>query len=208
MEKAYIRRFDDMQVIHKTTATYENDYTDELDTQFRPLPEVVAYDSYFVDPQHGFDPYWNEDSYEQDKLEYKHTYDKPNDQIESDDPITDAQVSDALRYAIMDLWRVNPHLPLTSALPNFQLRPHNQQTQTAVINDQILPQLQVTPDRLTKFLPRSTNLPLKKANKAFFSRGFLGVKHRWAHEHGCFVRRHSGGRFTQNSITRTSYDIN
>ena len=55
-------------------------------------------------------------------MEYKDTYNKPNDQIESDDFITDAHESDALRYALIDLWTMDPHLPDTSALPNFQLK--------------------------------------------------------------------------------------
>ena len=100
-----------MHIIHKIFPTYEHDYTDNFDTQFRRLPEVVAYDAYFVDPQYGFDPCWDEDLYNQDKLEYKDTYNKPNDQIERDDLITDAHVSDALRHALIDLWIVNPHLP-------------------------------------------------------------------------------------------------
>ena len=82
MENAYIRRYNNMHIIHKTLPTYEYDYTDNFETQFRPLPEVVAYDAYFVDPQYGFDPYWDEELYDQDKLEYKDTYNKPNDQIE------------------------------------------------------------------------------------------------------------------------------
>ena len=81
--------------------------------------------------------------------------------------MTDAHVSDALRFAFIDLWTVNPHLPETSALPNFQPRPQNQQRQIAVIDDQVLPQLQVTPDGLTRFLPLSTNLPLKNKRKFF-----------------------------------------
>ena len=55
-----------MHIIHKIFPTYEYDYTN---TQFRPLPEVVAYDANFVDPQYGFDPYWDEELYDQDKLE-------------------------------------------------------------------------------------------------------------------------------------------
>ena len=101
-------------------------------------------------------------------MEYKDTYNKPNDQIECDDLITDAHVSDALRYALIDLWTVNPYLPDTSALSNFRPRPQNPQKQTAVIHDQILPQLQVTPDRLTRFLPLSTNLPLKNKRKMLY----------------------------------------
>ena len=96
---------------HKTHPIYEYDYTDNCETQFRPLPEVVACDKYFVKPQYGLDPYWDEDLYDQDKLKYKDTYNKPNDQVESDEIITDAHVSDALRYALIDLWTENPYLP-------------------------------------------------------------------------------------------------
>ena len=157
-----------MHIIHKTLPRYKYDYTDKFETQFRPLPEVVAYEAHFVYPQDRLERYWYADLYDQDKLEYKDTYNKPNDQIESDDLITDAHVSDALRYALIDLGTVNPHLPDTSALPNFQLRPQNQQRQTAVIDDQILPQLQVTPDRLTRSLPLSTNLPLKNKREMLY----------------------------------------
>ena len=156
-----------MHMIHKTLPTYEYEYTDNFDTQYRPLPEVFAYDTYFVDPQYGLDPYWFGKLYDQDKLEYKDTYNKPNDQIESDDLITDAHVSDALRYALIGLWTVNPHLPDTSALPNFQPEPQNLQRQTAVIDDQYLPQLQATPSGRTRFLPLSTNLPLKNKRNMF-----------------------------------------
>ena len=157
-----------MHIIHKTLPTYEYDYTDNFDTHFRPLPEVVAYDPYFRDPQYGFDPYWDEEIYDQDKLEYKDTYNKPNIQIESDDLITDAHVSEALRYAVIDLWTVNPQLPDTSSLPNFRPRPQNHQRQIAVIDDQILPQLQVTPDGLTRFRPLSKSLPLKNKRKMLY----------------------------------------
>ena len=124
-----------MHMTHKTFPTYAQDYTDKFDTRFRPLPEVVAYDTYLVYPQYRLDPYWDGDLYDQEKLEYKDTYNKSNDQIESDDLITDAHLSDALRYALIDLWTVNPHLLDTSALPNFQWRPKNQQKQKAVIEN-------------------------------------------------------------------------
>ena len=73
-----------------------------------------------VDPQGGLDPYCDEDLHDQDKLEYKYTYIKPDDQIESNDLITDAHLSDALRYAILGFWRLNPHLPDTSPLPTSE----------------------------------------------------------------------------------------
>ena len=71
----------------------------------------------------------------------------------SEDLFTDSHVSDALRFALTDLGTVNSHLPDTPAIPNFQPTPQNQQKQIAVIDVQILPQLQVTPDGLKRFLP-------------------------------------------------------
>ena len=63
---------------------------------------------------------------------------------------------------------MNPHLPDTSALPNFQPRQQNLQRQTAVFDDQVLPHRQVTLDGLTRFLPLSTNLPLKNERKMLY----------------------------------------
>ena len=45
-----------MHLIHKTLPRYDDDFTDNFDAQFRPLPEVDAYDTYFDDPQYGIDP--------------------------------------------------------------------------------------------------------------------------------------------------------
>ena len=98
-------------------------------------------------------------------MENKDTQNKPNDQIESHDFFTDAHIPDALRYALIDLCTVNPHLHIISSLPNFHPRPQNQQRQNAVIDDQIIPKLQITTDGLTRFLPLSTNLPLKNMSK-------------------------------------------
>ena len=50
-----------MHKIQKIFPTYECDYTDNFETQFKPLPDVIAYDAYFVDPQCDFDPYWDEE---------------------------------------------------------------------------------------------------------------------------------------------------
>ena len=66
-----------MHIIHKTLPTYKHDSTENFDSQFKTFPEVLADNTYFVDLQYGLDPYWDEDIYDQDKLEYKDTYNKP-----------------------------------------------------------------------------------------------------------------------------------
>ena len=55
-------------MIHETLPTDKHDYTEDFEIQFRPIPEVFAYDTYLVDPQYGRDPYWDENFYDQDKL--------------------------------------------------------------------------------------------------------------------------------------------
>ena len=85
------------------------------------------------------EPYWDEELYDQDKLEYKDTYNKPNDQIESDDLITDAHVSDALRYALIDLWTVNQKV--TRYISITKLSAETTKPLIAVIDDPILPHI-------------------------------------------------------------------
>ena len=165
-EKAFIQRHNSTHMIHKTLPTYQHDYTENFDTQFRSLPEVLSYNTYFVDSQYGLDPYWDEVLYNQDKLDYNDTYIKPNDENESDDQSFDAHVSDALRYSLIHLWTVNRHLPDTSSLPNFQPRPQNQQKQLAVIADQNLPQLSSNTRRTHKVSPTINKLAKKITTKS------------------------------------------
>ena len=70
-----------MPIIHKKPPTYEYDYREDLDTQLRPLPEVVTYNTYFVDPQYGLDTFRVEDLYDQDKSEYGAPDNNTSDQI-------------------------------------------------------------------------------------------------------------------------------
>ena len=56
MEKVYIQRYNNMHMIHKFLSPYKHDCIENFDTQFRPLPEFIAFDTYFVDPQYGLDP--------------------------------------------------------------------------------------------------------------------------------------------------------
>ena len=125
-------------------------------------------------------PFCDEDLFDQHKWEYKDTHNKSNDQVESDDLIRDAHVPDALRYALIDLWTVSPHLTDRSPLPNFQPRPKSQQRQIALIHNQNSPQLQVTPDIFTRFLHLSKNLPLKnKRKRLYFTMDFEELIINW-----------------------------
>ena len=161
-----------------------------------PFQKGYAYDTYFVDPQYGLHTYWDEDLNDQDKLEYTEAHNRSNEKYESDDLITDAHVSDALRYALLDLWTQNPQLADTSPLPNFQPRPQKWQRQVAIIDDQTLPQLQVTPDGLTRFLSLSKDLPLKNQRKKLYFAMFFRELNIEGLVDTVAVKRHSGSRLT------------
>ena len=89
-------------MIQKTIPTDKYDCTENFDTQPTPFPVVVENDTYFFEPQYALDPHWDEDLNDPGKLVYKDTYKKPHDQIENDNLITDAHVSEALLFALID----------------------------------------------------------------------------------------------------------
>ena len=107
-----------------------------------------------------------ENLHQQDTLEYDHNQNEQSEQSESHNLITDSYVTDVLQDALLNLWTVNPQLSETSPpLPRFPPRPQNHQRQIPVFDDQLFPELQVTPDILTNFLTLSTNPPLKKKRR-------------------------------------------
>ena len=101
-------------------------------------------------------------------LEGKYNDTKPKDQVEGTDLFADSNVSDAFRYVLIDMQSNNPQLPDTSPLHIFLPGPQNHQRQIAVSDHQLVPQLQVTPDRLTKSHPLSTNPPLKVKSRMLY----------------------------------------
>ena len=54
------------------------------------IVELALLHKYGIITTLPFSKYWDEEIFDQDKLGYKDTYNKPNNQIECDDLITDA----------------------------------------------------------------------------------------------------------------------
>ena len=113
-----------MHLFKKETPKHHKTVRQNIPTPFRTLPQIPDYEPQFIDPHCGQDPYWKDDLSDHDKLEYKHNFNKPPEQIEEDDIITHSHVSDKLRYALIGLWTVNPQLPITLPLPNFRQPPN------------------------------------------------------------------------------------
>ena len=157
-----MERYNKMQLFKQETPIHHKKVKQDIFTRFRPLPETCGYQPQFIDPRCQQKPYWNDTLYEQEILEYKHNFIKPTGQSEDADMFIDWNVSDKLRYALINFWTVNPQLPNTSPLPNFWTPSTFTKRQTPVINKEKIPQLQSISSENMKFLQWSTNLQLKK----------------------------------------------
>ena len=93
MEKPYIRRY---KIVHnhRPDRFYEIDYTKDFETQFRRLPLVEDYHPQYIDPEYGKDPYWDDELYDKQNLQFRRD-DYP--QIEDN----------KLSRAIIELWQPN-----------------------------------------------------------------------------------------------------
>ena len=67
MEKAYIRTF---KIIHnyRPDRFYDIDYTNDFETQLRPLPLIEDYHLQYPDPEYSKDPYWDDKLYDRQNL--------------------------------------------------------------------------------------------------------------------------------------------
>ena len=84
MEKAYISTY---KVVHndRPDRYYAMDYTNDFETQFRPLQTVEDYNPQNVDPEYSMDLYWDEDLYDKTTLQCKCDDYLPTD--DADDPV-------------------------------------------------------------------------------------------------------------------------
>ena len=103
-----------MQLIKKGTPTHQKTVTQNIPTPFRNLPEKPYREPQFIHPQYQRDPYWDDDLYDQEKLEFNHKFDESLKRTEDEDLITELCLSDKLRYALTDLWTFNLQLHPTS----------------------------------------------------------------------------------------------
>ena len=169
MEKTKVIRFNKLQVIHETLPQNQIDFTQIVDSTFRPLPQIEASEENFLHHQYGFDLYWEDHRYQQDSLEYRHNYIKPAEQIEDNNIFIYSHVSDTQRHALIDLWRTYPQLSGTSSLASFMSFVYpNKPRQQPVVDNDIGIQLKSTPDGSIKILPISTNLHPKNKRKMLY----------------------------------------
>ena len=124
----------------KESPIHNNTVKKDIPTRYRP--QIIDYEPQFIEPHYEQYPYWNDDLYDQRKLEDKRILNKSPEEIEEDDIITDSPVSDKPRYALNGLWTANPLLPIFSQLLKFGTSINFIKNQKSVIDTKSIPQLQ------------------------------------------------------------------
>ena len=125
--------------VHKReNTTHQKAVEQSTPIAFQFLPDIAENEPHFIDHYHQRDPYWSDDPFGQQTLDFGHISNKSTEQIEDDDIITDSHELDQLRYSLTDIWTVNPLLPNTSLLPTFRSQLAFKKRQKPVLDTEII----------------------------------------------------------------------
>ena len=134
-----------------------NSHTKDSESQFRPLQTVEDYNPHYYDPEYGRDPYWDDDIYDKQNLQFRNDDYPPTD--DEDDP----EIPDnALSRALIELWQ-----------PNFEAindQPHAIETQAAsgLLDETAFIHVLVNKEGEPAYIPLSTNLGLKYKKRMLY----------------------------------------
>ena len=82
MKTTYVERYNKKLLFKKETPTHDKTVTQNTPTPFPPSSKLPDCEPQFIDLHYQQDPYWNDDLYDQEKLERKNNLGKPPEQIE------------------------------------------------------------------------------------------------------------------------------
>ena len=165
MEKACIRTY---EIVNndRPDGFYEIDHTKDFETQFRPLQVIEDYHSQCPNPEYGKDPYWDDELYDRQNLQFRRDDYPPTD--DEDDPqIEDTKISRAL----IELWQPN-----SEALIEEIVEPQHQedyQGLNSLLDETAFLHILVEQQDEPPYVPLSTNLGLKiKRRMLYFPMDF------------------------------------
>ena len=139
-------------------------------TSTRPIPLIDNYNPYYLDPDFGFDPYWDIQIYNQYHLHFYNNFTKNITNIEPDSPEIDRNLNTHLSTAAVDAWQTPRVLPstTTSAEPKAQLPPDRPVvTLTATVEERFVNTL-ISRDGEPDYVPLTTNLGLKYKRRMLY----------------------------------------
>jgi len=156
METAIVHTYNITYKADKPLPEYDRDYTKNFEPDFRPLPTIEDYDPYYVDPDYGRDPYWDEDLYDQHKLDFICNLSCHTDNNETDEPIV---TEGLIPNALIHLWEPHPNSHIkhqSEEEQNNQQEPENK----SLIDETIFMNAIISKEGEPPYVPLSTNLGL------------------------------------------------
>ena len=174
MEIARIKTQNLIHNTYKPLPDWEIDYTTDFTTKFRPLSNTEEYDPYYIDPDYNRDPYWEDELYDQQHLQFHHNLLGQNDNLGQDEPISDI----ALTHALIHLWEPN------ETKSNDQLQPKGgkalkTQDEASLLDENIFVNVLISSEGHPPYVSLSTNLGLKQTKNALLPYGFWRAYNRW-----------------------------
>ena len=169
MEHAFVRTYNATYNMKKLPPKFEIDYTTHFNNHFRPLPQIEGYDPHYIDPEYNRDPYWDEDLYDQENLQFIIDQEqKPQD--DSPDEVIPTPRSQ-IQQAFIEIWEPNEgNQPLRDPPPPFgdKKREFAPKVQTALLDETPFLNVMVAKDGEPIFVPLSTNLGLKYKRRMLY----------------------------------------
>ena len=160
--------YNKVHVTHEALPHNQIDFTQNFDSNFRPLPQIKAPEENFTHHRFVFVPNLKDHIYDQDILENRYKYNETIKQAKDDYIIDESQVLHTLRHALIDLCTVIPQLPSTSPLPHFTAFSHSKKsTQKPVLDNKIALQLKSMPYGSIKLQSPSETFNPKNKSKMF-----------------------------------------
>ena len=163
MEIAFIQTQNLVHITNKPLPDWEIDYTTDFPTRFRPLSIIEEFDPYYIDPDYNRDPFWYEELYNQQNLQFHHNYQNQDDDVDTNEPISNKMLTNALIH----LWEPNPIKYNKCLRPKDgnELKPQNK---TSLIDESIFANVLITTEGHTPYVPLSTNLGLKYKRRLLY----------------------------------------
>ena len=141
----------------------------------RMIPLIDDYNPYYPDPDYGFDPYWDSNSYNQHHLLFYHNFNKPHQTIESDSTEIDQALNAVLVKARVDPWQRGTFFThqTNHAAVDDQFHHGGPQVSLATAVTARFVNTVVTRTGEPDYVPLTTNLGLKyKRRKRYFPMDF------------------------------------
>ena len=169
------------------------EYTKNFETQFRPLPSIEDYNPQYIDPDYGKDPYWDEEVYDKQNLQFRRDDYPPTDD-EEDPEIRDNKLTQAL----IELWQTNTEAMFSEIEESYHQEdpqgPSNLLDETGFLH------LLVEKEGEPSYVPFSTNLGLKfKRRMLYFTNGFWGANLSRPNRHWGPLQCHTRNRSPENT---------